>query len=47
VISGDEPILFARHMDVDAELKRLRERLGRDAQAALPQRASSPSSFLD
>jgi hypothetical protein len=47
VISGDRPILFARHVDVDAELERLQERLARGERRALPRRSASPSEFLD
>lgn len=35
VVSGDRPIVFAHHRDVEAELGRLQERLG------------PPSSYLD
>jgi hypothetical protein len=32
VVSGDRPILFEHHVDVDAELERLQERLGLNGQ---------------
>jgi hypothetical protein len=39
VISGDRPILFARHADIDAELERLQERHGLNGdRPALPRR---------
>ena len=48
VVSGDRPILFEHHhVDVDAELARIQERLGLNGERpALPRRSAVPSSFL-
>jgi hypothetical protein len=44
VVSGDRPIVFEHHVDVDAELARIQERLGRGRERApLPQGSTPPS----
>jgi hypothetical protein len=46
VISGDRPILFEHQVDVDAELERLQDRLGRGERRQAPpcplERSSMP-----
>jgi hypothetical protein len=47
VVSGDRPIVFAHHVDVDAELERSQKRIGRVERPALPRRSREASSLLD